>query len=184
MTAKRRRSGETAIPSLNGRFLAVPGENHMVLVFDATRNQPWATYYGHQAGVYRRVSGTIKALRSVKHHERLCARLVKEQGDMNITPLTRDPSAMEVTFPAMPGQEEFRHLGYDLIALVVRHLYHVCLCPPYRRFSEEARHVLELVPLPDKGVRAEVGQVRGRSCITRAGTRQEAIESDIRWEEE
>jgi WD40 repeat protein len=62
MTAERKRSGEKAILSPDGRFLAVPGENHTVVVLDAATNEPWVTYYGHQAGVYRRVGGTIKAL--------------------------------------------------------------------------------------------------------------------------
>lgn len=62
MTAERRRRSETAVLSPDGRFLAVPGESHTVLVLDATTNEPWVTYYGHQAGVYRRMSGTIKAL--------------------------------------------------------------------------------------------------------------------------
>src|SRR2546421_12288768 len=62
MTAERGRSGETALLSPDGRFLAIPGERHTVLVFDAATNEPWVTYYGHQAGMYRRVSGTIKAL--------------------------------------------------------------------------------------------------------------------------
>jgi WD40 repeat protein len=62
MTAERRRSGESGILSPDGRFLAVPSENHTVLVLDAATNEPWVIYYGHQAGVYRRVSGTIKAL--------------------------------------------------------------------------------------------------------------------------
>ena len=62
MTAERRRSGETAILSPDGRFLAAPGERHTVLVLDTATNQPWVTYYGHQAGIYRRLSGTIKAL--------------------------------------------------------------------------------------------------------------------------
>ena len=57
-----RRRGEKAILSPDGRLLAVPGENHTVLVLDAMTNEPWVTYYGHQAGVYRRVSGTITAL--------------------------------------------------------------------------------------------------------------------------
>ena len=61
-TAERRRSGETAILSPDGRFLAVPGESHTVLVLDATMNEPWVTDSGHQAGVHRRVSGIIKAL--------------------------------------------------------------------------------------------------------------------------
>ena len=62
MTTKRRRSGETAILSPDGRFLATPGECHTVLVLDTATNQCWVTYYGHQAGIYRRLSGTIKAL--------------------------------------------------------------------------------------------------------------------------
>ena len=62
MTAERRRSGDSGILSPDGRFLAVPGVNHTVLVLDAATNEPWMTYYGHQTGVYRRVGGTIKAL--------------------------------------------------------------------------------------------------------------------------
>ena len=62
MIAERRCSDESGILSPDGRFLAVPGENHTVLVLDAATNQPWVTYYGHQAGVYRRLGGTIKAL--------------------------------------------------------------------------------------------------------------------------
>ena len=62
MTTERRRSGEIAILSPDGQFLAMPGENHTVLVLDAVTNEPWVTYYGHQAGVYWRVGGTIKAL--------------------------------------------------------------------------------------------------------------------------
>ncbi len=74
---------------------------------------------------------------------------------MSITPLTGDFSAIEVTFPTMPEQEEFRHLGYDLIDLVARHLYQVRLRPPHRPVSEEARWALELLPLPESGARAE-----------------------------
>ena len=74
---------------------------------------------------------------------------------MSITPLTGDPSAIEVTFPTMPGQEEFRQLGYDLIDLVAQHLYQVRLRPPHRPVSEEARRALELLPLPESGVTAE-----------------------------
>ena len=62
MTAEVRRRSETAIHSPDGRFLAVSGQSHTVLVLDATTNEPWVTYYGHQAGIYRRMSGTIKAL--------------------------------------------------------------------------------------------------------------------------
>jgi WD40 repeat protein len=61
-TAERRRSSEIAILSPDGRFLAAPGANHTVLVLDAATNELWVTYYGHQAGVYRRLGGTIKAL--------------------------------------------------------------------------------------------------------------------------
>ena len=59
---ERRRSGESALLSPDGRLLAVPGAKHTVLVLVAMTNEPWATYYGHQAGVYRRVSGIITAL--------------------------------------------------------------------------------------------------------------------------
>jgi len=62
MTAQSKRKGETAILSPDGRFLAVPGDSNTVLVLDALTKEPWVTYYGHQAGVYRRVCGTIKAL--------------------------------------------------------------------------------------------------------------------------
>ena len=62
MTAERGRRSGTAILSPDGRLLAVPGERHTVLVLDARTNEPWVTYYGHQAGIYRRIGGTIKAL--------------------------------------------------------------------------------------------------------------------------
>jgi WD40 repeat protein len=62
IAAESRRNGETAIQSPDGRFLAVPGARNTVVVLDALTREPWATYYGHQAGVYRRVAGTIKAL--------------------------------------------------------------------------------------------------------------------------
>lgn len=62
MTAERRHSVERGILSPDGRFLAVPGANHTALVLDAATNEPWITYYGHQAGVYRRMTGTIKVL--------------------------------------------------------------------------------------------------------------------------
>ena len=61
-TAESMHYGEAALLSPDGRLLAVPGESNTVVVIDALTNEPWATYYGHQAGVYRRVSGTIKAL--------------------------------------------------------------------------------------------------------------------------
>src|SRR5438105_14896983 len=74
---------------------------------------------------------------------------------MSITAFTKSLSPIELTFPGTPGQEEFRQLGYDLIDLVAQHLYQVRLRPPYRPVSEEARRALELLPLPENGVRAE-----------------------------
>ncbi len=71
------------------------------------------------------------------------------------TSLTQDPTPIELTFPPMLGQEEFRHLGYALIDLVARHLYQVRLRSPYRPVSAEARQALELVSLPENGVAAE-----------------------------
>src|SRR6266700_819525 len=67
---------------------------------------------------------------------------------------TQDPTPIEPTFPTMLGQEEFRHLGYALIDLVARHLYQVRLRSPYRPIPAEARQALELLPLPEHGVRA------------------------------
>ncbi len=74
---------------------------------------------------------------------------------MGITPLAKDPSPLEPTFPTTLGQEEFRHLGYALIDLVARHLYQVRLRSPYRPVPAEARQALELLPLSEHGVRAE-----------------------------
>jgi aromatic-L-amino-acid/L-tryptophan decarboxylase len=68
---------------------------------------------------------------------------------------TQDPTPLELTFPTMLGQEDFRHLGYALIDLVARHLYQVRLRSPYRPIPAEARQALELLPLPENGVRAE-----------------------------
>ncbi len=62
INAERTRKSEKAILSPDGRFLAVSGANNTVIVLDALTNEPWVTYYGHQAGLYRRVGGTIKAL--------------------------------------------------------------------------------------------------------------------------
>lgn len=59
---RNKRNTETGVLSPDGRFLAVPCESHTVLVLDATTNEPWVTYYGHQAGIYRRIGGIIKAL--------------------------------------------------------------------------------------------------------------------------
>src|SRR6266567_8727827 len=53
---------EIGVLSPDGRFLAVPGDSNTVVVLDAATKEPWVTYHGHQAGVYRRVAGTIKAL--------------------------------------------------------------------------------------------------------------------------
>src|SRR5205809_7160056 len=74
---------------------------------------------------------------------------------MSITPLTKDPSTLELSFPTMLGQEEFLHLGYSLIDLVARHLYQVRLRSPYRPIPAETRQTLELLPLPEHRVRAE-----------------------------
>ncbi len=62
ISAESRRSIETALLSPDGRFQAVAGESNTVVVLDAATKAPWVTYYGHQAGIYRRVAGTIKAL--------------------------------------------------------------------------------------------------------------------------
>jgi WD40 repeat protein len=62
MTAGRTHDSEKALLSPDGRFLVVPGASHTVVVLDALTSEPWVTYYGHQAGLYRRVSGTITAL--------------------------------------------------------------------------------------------------------------------------
>ncbi len=62
MNTERIRTSEKAILSPDGRFLAVPGADNTVIVLDAITNEPWVTYFGHQAGLYRRVGGTIKAL--------------------------------------------------------------------------------------------------------------------------
>jgi WD40 repeat protein len=51
-----------AVLSPDGRFLAVAGESHTAVVLAAATKEPWATYYGHQAGVYRRVCGIVRAL--------------------------------------------------------------------------------------------------------------------------
>jgi WD40 repeat protein len=62
MNTESTRKSEKALFSPDGRFLTVPGASHTVVVLDALTNEPWVTYYGHQAGLYRRVSGTITAL--------------------------------------------------------------------------------------------------------------------------
>src|SRR2546430_53877 len=67
----------------------------------------------------------------------------------------QDPTPIEPTFPTMPEQEEFCHLGSALIDLVARHLYQVRLRSPYRPIPAEARQALELLPLPEQGVRAK-----------------------------
>lgn len=62
---------QTGVRSPDGCFLAVPGSHNTVVVIDATSQVPWATYYGHQAGVYRREAGTITALVWLPDGERL-----------------------------------------------------------------------------------------------------------------
>lgn len=62
IAAESKRNGETALLSPDGRLLAMAGNNNTVSVLDALTQELWVTYYGHQAGVYRRVSGAIKAL--------------------------------------------------------------------------------------------------------------------------
>ena len=57
-----KRDTEIGVLSPDGRFLAAPGERHTAVVLVAATKEPWATYYGHQAGVYRRVCGTVRAL--------------------------------------------------------------------------------------------------------------------------
>ena len=74
---------------------------------------------------------------------------------MIITSLTQGPSPLKPTFPTMLGQEEFCHLGYALIDLVARHLYQVRLRSTYCPVSAEASQALELLPLPEHGVRAK-----------------------------
>ncbi len=62
ISAEGRHNIEIAFLSPDGRFQAVAGECNTVVVLDAATKAPWVTYYGHQAGVYRRVAGSIKAL--------------------------------------------------------------------------------------------------------------------------
>src|SRR5437660_12130856 len=57
-----KRDTERGVLSPDGRFLVVPGESHTAVVLVAATKEPWATYYGHQAGVYRCVCGTVRAL--------------------------------------------------------------------------------------------------------------------------
>src|SRR5205823_7207895 len=57
-----KRDTEIGVLSPDGRFLAAPGESHTAVVLVAATKESWATYYGHQAGVYRRVCGTVRAL--------------------------------------------------------------------------------------------------------------------------
>src|SRR5438270_11975119 len=57
-----KRDTERGVLSPDGRFLAAPGESHMAVVLVAATKEPRVIYYGHQAGVYRRVCGTVRAL--------------------------------------------------------------------------------------------------------------------------
>ncbi len=62
ISVESRHNIEIALLSPDGHFQAVAGKSNTVVVLDAVTKEPWVTYYGHQAGVYRRVTGTIKAL--------------------------------------------------------------------------------------------------------------------------
>jgi WD40 repeat protein len=62
ISAESRHNIDTAILSPDGHFQAVAGKSNTVVVLDAVTKEPWVTYYGHQAGIYRRVAGSIKAL--------------------------------------------------------------------------------------------------------------------------
>ncbi len=53
---------ETTVLSPNGQFLAIAGKDNTVIICNARTQQPWATYYGHQAGLYRRLNAVITAL--------------------------------------------------------------------------------------------------------------------------
>ncbi len=53
---------KAAISSPDGRFRAEASESNTVTIVDARAGKPWGTYYGHQEGLYRRLSGTIKVL--------------------------------------------------------------------------------------------------------------------------
>jgi WD40 repeat protein len=62
---------QTEVRSPDGRWLALPGQKNTVVVLDAKSRTLWATYYGHQAGLYRREAGTITALAWLPDGERL-----------------------------------------------------------------------------------------------------------------
>ncbi len=55
-------NGAAALLSPDGRFLAAPGTKNTVVVLNAASQAPWATYYGHQDGLYRREDGVITSL--------------------------------------------------------------------------------------------------------------------------
>lgn len=55
-------NGAAALLSPSGRFLAAPGNKNTVVVRLADSGEPWATYYGHQDGLYRREDGVITSL--------------------------------------------------------------------------------------------------------------------------
>jgi len=62
ISTENKHNEETSILSPDGWFLAVPGASNKVVVLDALTRELWVTCYSHQAGIYRRVAGTIKAL--------------------------------------------------------------------------------------------------------------------------
>src|SRR5260370_285862 len=62
ISTESKHNGDTSVLSPDSRFLAAPGASNTVVVLDALTRELWVTYYGHQAAVYRRVAGTIKAL--------------------------------------------------------------------------------------------------------------------------
>lgn len=60
--AVSKHNGAAALLSPDGRWLAAPGKNNTVVVLDAASQAPWATYYGHQDGLYRREDGVITSV--------------------------------------------------------------------------------------------------------------------------
>ena len=50
------------VPSPDGKWIATPGPRNTVVIIEAETRLYWGTYYGHQAGVYRRETGHIVSL--------------------------------------------------------------------------------------------------------------------------